>query len=148
MIVASIPLIIAAIAGIVLFTNVDEVISESIEIDTSSLNYITNTWAIDSICDVYLAKNVEFTKPNPSQWYLDNFSEEQTKFWDDAESGNWLDDSYRTSIFNDYYEALDKKTSPDLRDRILVTGNFPKEKAQEDSQCYKILSEKYPNMME
>ena len=144
MIVIYIPLIIVAIAAIVLFTNVDEKISEAVEIDTSTLNFITNTWPIDSLCDVYLAKYVEPNKPNPSQWYLDNFSEERKILFGDSVQSN----AEFQSIINQYYDALDKKTNPDLRDSRLVTEGFPKEVAQEDPQCYKILSEKYPRMME
>ena len=143
MIVVSIPLIIAVIVAVVLFTNVDEKISEAVEIDTSTLNLVTNTWPIDSICDVYLAKYVEMNKPDPSQWYLENFAEERKILFGDSVESN----AEFQSIINQYNESLNKKTTPDLRDRVLATGGFPKEKAQEDPQCYEILLEKYPNMM-
>ncbi|MBL4817983.1 MAG: hypothetical protein JKY15_01950 [Deltaproteobacteria bacterium] len=143
---ASIPLIIAVIVGVVLFTNVDESISESIEFDTSTLNFVTNTWPIDSVCDVYLVQRIEYEQPNPSQWYLDNFSEERESFLNAASNGDWLDDGYRASIFIDYFDSLDKKTTPELRNYQLG-GVMSKETAQEDPQCYKIFLDKYPNRL-
>jgi len=142
MILASIPLIVAAIAGLVLFTNVDEVISESIEIDTSSLNYVTNTWPIDSLCDVYLVKYVEFEKLNASKWTMDNFSEERNTLFDSVKVTAW-DSKERTQAYVTFFDSIDKKTTPDLRGYVLQ-GYVLKEELQKDPQCYEILLEKYP----
>ena len=128
MILASIPLIIAAIAAIVLFTNVDEKISEAVEIDTSTLSFITNTWAIDSLCDVYLVKYVEFEKLNPSKWTLDNCSEERNALFDSVKVTAW-DSKERTQAYAEFFDALDKKTTPDLRGYVLG-GYVPKEELQ------------------
>jgi hypothetical protein len=143
MIFASIPLIMSIIVVIALFTNIDEVIIEAVEIDISTFNGITNTWIIDSLCDVYLVKAIEYEQSNPSQWYLDNFSEERKALFDVVKISAWDSPARKQAVF-DFYEALDKKTTPDLRGYQL-RGYVPKETLKEDPQCYEILLEKYPN---
>ena len=137
MILASIPLIIAVIAGVILFTNVDEVISESVEIDTSTLNFVTNTWAIDSHCNYYLAYAIEWNQPDPSQWYLDNFSKEREKLIDDfmSSTSDSVDLTY-------YYESLEKKTNPNLLGFPLL---YHAQEMNDDPECYQIFLDKYPN---
>lgn len=130
------------IAVIVLFTNADEVISESIQIDTSTFNQITNSWPIDSLCDVYLVKYIEYEQYDPSQWYLDNFQEEYDALWSVVKVSAWDSPEMKQALI-DFYESLDKKTTPDLRGHILK-GYPLKETLQEDPQCYEILLEKYP----
>ena len=145
MIVAAIPLIVAAIAGVVLFTNVDEVISESIEIDTSTLNLVANTWPIDSICDVHYAKYLELAIPNHSQWYLDNFQEEsKIIFGVGVPAQNMAEFQL---ILDEYYEALDKKTSPDLRGHDPMAEIISIEQIQEDPQCYQRILDNYPDLL-
>lgn len=124
------------IAVIILFTNTDEVISESIKIDTSTFNQVTNSYPIDSYCDVILAYSIEWSQPDPSQWYLDNFSKEHSNFM------NTLDFNSDSNSMNNYFESLKDKTDPEFRNITVMVPH--RSQIQEDPQCYQIFLDKYP----
>ena len=151
MILASIPLIIAVIAGVILFTNVDEVISESIKIDTSTFNFVTNTWPIDSECDWFVVWKLETYTPHEShtKWFKDNFSKEHTKMTDSLKTTTWGSEEY-TRLGNEYYESILKKTNPELhgftQSMMMFGEDYFNEITEKDPECNSILNEINPNL--
>jgi len=143
-IIVAIPIIVGIIAVIVLFTNTDEVISESIQIDRSTFNQITNSYPIDSYCDLKLVRSIEFNKPDPSQWYLDNFSEESNALWSVVKVSAW-DSPEMKQAWVDYLNSLDEKTIPELRNDPGTTPTLGM--LQDDPECYEIILTKYPHIV-
>lgn len=109
---------------------------------------VTTNYPIDSRCDWFLANQLEYQLPEPSQWYLDNFSEEYGMLRISLNDEQWDDKSYQTSAFEKYHESLKKKTIPELRNfdwDMLESGEeYFAEVMAKDPQCHEIVKTNSP----
>ncbi len=108
-----------------------------------------NDYPIDSRCDWFLAHQLEFQLPEPSQWYLDNFYEEYDALRTLMKDEQWWDDGdYQTLALEKYHKSLKKKMSPELHDfdwDMLEPGEkYFAEVMAIDPQCHEIVKTNYP----
>lgn len=121
------------------------------ETATQILNFvlgIDKQYPIDSKCDWFLANQLEYQLPEPSQWYLDNFSEEYVTLRNSINDKKWNDENYQSSALDSYHESLSKKTIPELRSfewELLESGEgYFDEIMNQDPQCHQIIKNNYP----
>ena len=106
-------------------------------------------YSIDSTCDWFLVYQLEYQLPEPSQWYIDNFSEEYGTLRASMENEQWWDDEdYQTVALETYHESIKQKMIPEFRDfnwNVLESGEkYFAEIMAEDIQCHEIMKTNYP----
>ena len=109
---------------------------------------VTTNYPIDSECDWFLVNQLEYQLPEPSQWYLNNFSEEYDTLRVSINDEQWDDESYKASALKKYRESLKEKTTPEFHNfdwDMLESGEeYFAEVMEKDPQCYEIVKTNYP----
>jgi len=139
------------------FTNVDELVSptitaslEQVEIDTRSINIITNTFPVNTMCQ-YALLIEEASRPpfsEHSQWYNERFGDIQEDFKEKVTEfslrGGRFDSEEGGKIIRDFYEKLKPRINPTILEQYQQFPTLPHvspKQLEEDPECAELLKE-------
>ncbi len=150
---------------IVSITNLDELVypevenvASQVEFDDSTLRMITNTYAVNTVCEYVLLSNEIGVSPlaDHTEWFEQKFGDIKQKVTDEFYN-NMASDGEFTIEENEHLDKLIEEYLVKIKSRInpsiladyeygIMPRLFP-EHLEEDPSCAAIVQEYYPNLI-
>ncbi len=136
----------------IVFSGISETVSE-FEIDTSTVNLISNDYPVDTLCELSLL-SVEISKipfnGKHSDWFYKEFGdieyEYKIKYYDELDRIRW-DSQEAQSLFRDYQKELLTRVNPQILKllppnfELALEGMAGYEYNEDEVECNKIMQE-------